>query len=610
MRRTAKSEITTYEDFVQANLDFHNDADLISELTVTESRIEGRLDELAKALSFFYSYPDVFADLMVPGDSDFKLFFFQRLFLRATTRYRQVFETATRGASKSFIGFLSRYITCMFVPRHQSFVTTEIKEQAANIAQQKINQDLWVKFPLLTNEMVSWRDEGGSVRKAFTGGKGYASYRFTSGSTFDVVGVDSARGLRRHSGIFEEVILLDPIPINESIIPLMNIPRLTAQGRILEDEQANGQKIFITSAGYQGTFAYDKMLETLVKSAVYPEDYICLTIDYRIPMYHNLIAPKLITEIKSSPSFSKDSFEREYFSKWSGEVKGAAFSYASIMRSRKVKFADYQNKAKETEFGSEFYVVSADMAKDGAASTAVTITKVRPGRYSYNYLLVNGFEISTTDYEEVARRLKETALQYEAKLLVYDASGIGASIRDWLNKPSSPSGQSGPLPGFGIINPPTSAERDLIKYQENNICYEIKATGQSASDINQFFFSRVGSGSWRMLIPFREAVKRYEKNKSFVYAKQADQQRVMAPYQACDRLQQELLNLDIKEVTSGTGSALRVTRRDTKIQKDFFSSAEYGMYAAHVHFELPYYKKLVRRERGFDISAYYGVNEV
>lgn len=606
--------IDNYDDFVHLYLDFYNDTHLISELSVTENRIKPHLAEIADAMSFLYAYPDVFADLMVPADSKFQLYFFQRLFLRATTRYRQVFETATRGASKSFIGFLSRYLTCMFVPRHQSFVTTDVKEQAANIAQQKINQDLWTKFPLLTNEMIPWRDEGGSIRKPFTSGKGYANYRFSSGSTFDVIGVDTARGMRRHSGIFEEVILLDPIPINESIIPLMNIPRLTAHGTVLEDEQANGQKIFITSAGYQGTFAYEKMIETLLKSVVYPEDYICLTIDYRVPMFHNLISPKIITEIKSSPSFSNESFLREYYSKWSGEVKGAAFSYNNILRARKIPQADYKNRAKTSEensgYGEEFYIVSADMAKDGAAATAVTVTKVRPGKFSYNYLVVNGFEIQTTDYESVARKLKEVALHFEAKLLVYDASGIGASIRDWLNKPTSGTSKINELPGFGIINPPASSERDIIKYTDNNICYEIKANGQSASDINQFFFSRVNSGSWKMLISFREAVQKYEKYKNFVYAKKDEQQQMMLPFQTCDRLQEELLNLDIKEIGTGSGSTLRVTRRNPAIQKDFFSSAEYAMYAAHVYFELPYYKKRIRQQQGFDISAYYGVTKV
>lgn len=422
----------TFEEFQNELFGFYNDEHLISDVVVTEQRLDPHIDKLAKAMSFYYSYPDLFTDLMKPVDSKFELYFFQRLILRAYNRYRQVFVTATRGASKSFLGFLSRYLTCMFVPGHLSFVVSEVKEQAANIATQKINQDLWMKFPLLANEMLPFREPGGTIRKAMVSGRGYARYTFTSGSQFDVVGIDTARGLRRHSGIFEEVILLDPIPINESIIPLMNIPRATKLGEINPNEVANSQKVFVTSAGYQYTFAYDKMIETLLKSIVYPNDYIAITIDFRVPVYHDLISPKIINELRSSPSYSQESFDREYFSHWSGKVKGAAFNYEAIKRTRKIVQADYVNKARTSEqnngYGDEFYVVAADMAKDGAASTAVTIVKVRPLENWYSYLMVNGFEIDTTDYEKVARILKETALHYEARLLIYDATGINKPV--------------------------------------------------------------------------------------------------------------------------------------------------------------------------------------
>ena len=110
-----------------------------------------------------------------------------------------------------------------------------------------------------------------ALKNATISGKGYARYRFSSGSELDVIGIGTSRGLRRHSAIFEEVILLDAQPINESIIPLMNIPRLTQLGEINPNEKANAQKLFVTSAGYQYTFAYDKMIETLLQSVLDPE---------------------------------------------------------------------------------------------------------------------------------------------------------------------------------------------------------------------------------------------------------------------------------------------------------------------------------------------------
>ena len=38
--------------------------------------------------------------------------------------------------------------------------------------------------------------------------------------------------------------------------------------------------------------------------------------------------------------------------------------------------------------------------------------------------------------KKVSNILKKTVMSYDARLLVYDAQGIGAAIRDWLNKDS------------------------------------------------------------------------------------------------------------------------------------------------------------------------------
>lgn len=70
------------------------------------------------------------------------------------------------------------------------------------------------------------------------------------------------------------------------------------------------------------------------------------------------------------------------------------------------------------------------MAKDGSAKTAVVVMKVRPKKYFFTYSLVNLFTIDNTDYEKVSNILKKTVMDYNAKLLVYDANGIGAAIRD------------------------------------------------------------------------------------------------------------------------------------------------------------------------------------
>lgn len=179
----------------------------------------------------------------------------------------------------------------------------------------------------------------GQLRNAFVSGTDYAEYRFTHGGIFDVVG-GTIRGFRRNSGIFEEVIQLDPVFTNEVAIPLLNKPREDIFGRVNPNEP-HGNKIFITTAGYQDTYAHDKLIETLAFTAVDPDHYMVLGGSYTIPVEHGLLEENTIRELISSPSYSQDSFEREYMSIWSGAQKGSVFSAGTIQDLRTVVRAHY-----------------------------------------------------------------------------------------------------------------------------------------------------------------------------------------------------------------------------------------------------------------------------
>jgi hypothetical protein len=174
------------------------------------------------------------------------MFFEQRMVLRAMARYRQSFFTFTRGFSKSFLAFYNKYTTCMFIPRHKAFIVAGTKAQAALIAREKVIDDLWVKFPLLANEMRKFK-VANKTKTPYRSSGDSVEFDFSNGSVFDVIG-GQMRGGRRHSGIFEEVITLDPVYTNETVIPLLNTTRANIRGEINPNEP-QGQKTFITSAG-------------------------------------------------------------------------------------------------------------------------------------------------------------------------------------------------------------------------------------------------------------------------------------------------------------------------------------------------------------------------
>ena len=588
---SALEEAMYLEPQIDAYISFLNSSNSAQVKILRKERVKANLDLYANALNTFLVYPDILADIMTPRKSKFSMFFAQRIVLRCMARHRQTFATYTRAFSKSFLAFYQQYTSSMIVPRSNGFVTAGTKSQAAQIAKEKVIQDLWVKFPLLKNEM-----QKRGIKAAYTEGTDYAEFRFTSGSVFDVVG-GHPRGMRRHKGIFEEVIEQDPVVVNEEIIPLMNAQRTNCRGEV-NPYEPHGQKIYITTAGYMQTFAYDKNIETLCYCVLDPDHYMILGGSYVVPLMHGRLEAQTMREIISSPSFDRGSLDREYKSRWSGAQSGAAFGASVIESLRKIVRAE--EKAMELSDG-EFYAISADMAKDGSADTAVIVFRVTPGAYMFNYKMVNLFTINSTDYEIVANELKKTIALYDAKLFIFDANGIGAALRDWINKPTIDKDTGIELPGYGIINPPKGAEKDIIKYPKyRTICYEIKSGGKEGEHIHRIFFSRVSNGSVRGLIKMHEALNRFSQNITFQRASENAKRAKLQPYRYMDLMEEELKNLIIIDTSDNVSNTLRVDRRNKKIQKDFFSAAEYGIYGVFTQIEQEYYKK--RQKKSFSWS--------
>ena len=560
---------------------------------LTKKRVNEHFQECGEMLNLFIVYPDRFVDLIIPHNSHFKLFFFQRLMIRCIARGNATFETFSRGTSKSFNADLERYLHCMFIPRHNTTITAGTNKQAAEIAKQKVVDDLWVKFPLLANEMQK-RKVAGKILDAYKMGKDYVEFNFKNGSS---LGLGNVRGLRRQSLIFEEVIEQDEVKVNEVYIPLLNEPRKMYNG-LINPYEPQSQQIYITTAGYQNTFAYQKLIEILCRSVLEPEKYFVLSGSYRIPLSCGLTAQKQIEDVINSPSFSKSSFEREYESRWSDAPMGAAFSSNVITSLRQVKVVELKDKRTPEQIENDcFYVICADMAKDGAADTAVGVAKVIPKEHYFTYKFINLLTIPSTDYMVVANTFKKLVLTYNAKLLVYDANGVGAGLRDWLNKQTTDE-YGNILEGLGIINPPSTSERDLIKYpKDKTIIYEIKSGGRIGEQIHFFFFSRMSTGAITFPIKLSEALNLYSKNKGFVKMSIRKQQEYLLPFKVMDLMEAELKNLDIVNTSDQMSNTMKIIRRSESIQKDFFSMAEYLVWAVNQYFELDYYKRRSRKSR-------------
>lgn len=578
-------EIEEYINFMEQNE--QSDIGFLSKKKVDEN-----FEAIGNYLNKFIVYPDLFVDLITPSDSHFKLIFFQRMMIRCMARGIATFETFSRGTSKSFLADLDRYLHCMFVPRHNTTITAGTNKQAAEIAKQKVVNDLWVKFPLLGNEMQK-RKVSGKWQEPYIMGADYVEFKFKNGSS---LGLGNVRGLRKESLILEEVIEQDQVKVNEVYIPMLNRPRTMHNG-LINPYEPQSQQIYVTTAGYQGTFAYQKLIEILCRSILEPTKYYVLTGTYRLPLSAGLTSKKQIEDVINSPTFEKKSFEREYESIWSDAPMGAAFSTSLVSQLRQVKKVELKNNLTDKMQDEHcFYAICADMAKDGAADTAVGVAKVIPKDHYFTYKFVNLFTVPSTDYMVIANAFKKAVIAYDAKLLIYDANGVGAGIRDWLNKTTTDKDGT-LLEGLGIINPPTTSEHDIIKYPKSKtICYEIKSGGKIGEQIHFFFFSRMSTGAVTFPIKLTEALNLYAKNKSFMNMSMRKKEEFMSSFKNMDKMEEQLKNLDLVNTSDNMSNSLKIVRRNAAIQKDYFSMAEYLVWAVNQHIELSYYKKKKKKK--------------
>lgn len=100
-------------------------------VVVTEDYLKKNFDNIGDMLSIFSAYPDVFLDFITPEDSNFKLFFYQRVTLRAIMRYKDIYITAPRAFSKTFITILGLILQCIFMPGTKRFICAPGKGQSA-----------------------------------------------------------------------------------------------------------------------------------------------------------------------------------------------------------------------------------------------------------------------------------------------------------------------------------------------------------------------------------------------------------------------------------------------------------------------------------------------
>lgn len=387
---------------------------------LTESYLEEHEELFRQYCEFFTAYPDIFLDIIKPQDSNFSLFFYQRIALRAMMRYKEVYITAPRAFSKSFITIMALLLQCIFIPGTRRFICAPNKKQSAQIAKEKIGE-IYDKYPLIRREVLGghFEDMPGNF------GADYVKLTFRNGSTFEVVGaLESTRGQRKHGGLVDETRDHDEQLISEVVLPLLNVSRRLPNNTVNQKEP-NQQTLFMTSAGTKTSYAYIKLIDVFENSIINPENSFCFGCDYRIPVMHGLLDKDFVNKMRLSPSYDETSFAREYLSRWSGASEESWFSFDKLNRRRQLK--NPETSANNMNGPNEFYLLSTDVGRLNDQTVCV-VFKVNVVKGIYMASLVNIYVLGLTakdkTFDRQAIDLKRIIRNFNPYQVVIDINGL------------------------------------------------------------------------------------------------------------------------------------------------------------------------------------------
>lgn len=524
------------------------------------------MPEIRKCIAFYREYPDIFIDDIKGPDCNFRFYFYQRVFLRIVMRHRKVYATFPRAYSKSFLSMMALMLRCILYPGCELFITTGGKEQAASITVAKIDE-ICRLIPALNNE-INW-DRGVSKKS-----KDSVEYVFKCGSKINILAArESSRGQRRTGGLMEECVLIDQDALNEIIIPTTNVDRRLGDGSRHPEETVNKSQIYITTAGYKNSFAYDKLIELLIESVLEPDKTMIMGGTWETPVTEGLLNEDFVEELKMSGTFNEASFEREYCSIWSGDAENAYFSANIFEKHRQLLQPEYEYSGRSAK--NAYYVLGIDVGRFGCTSEIMVIKVTPQVQGAAIKTLVNLYSFEEEHFEDQAIKIKKLFFKYKARVCAIDANGLGAGLVDYMVKTQIDPETGDTLPPFGVEN---DDEGRYKKFRTEDTIRDamflIKANAPINTEAHVYVQTQLSSGKIKFLIDEKEAKIKLMSTKMGQEMSPDERAEKLMPFTLTTVLKDQMMNL----VEDNEGVNIILKQNNRGIKKDKFSAFEYGLY--------------------------------
>lgn len=534
---------------------------------LSEERLLAQLDNLRQKIAFFRQYPDLFIDFIQGPKGEFKFLYYQRIFLRIVMRHRYVYATFPRAYSKSFLSMMALMIRCILFPGADLFVTTGGKEQAASITVAKI-EEICRLIPAMNNE-INW--ERGKTKKS----RDDVNYIFKNGSRISILAAkESSRGQRRTGGVMEECVLIDQTMLNEVIIPTTNVNRQLPDGTRDSKEVVNKSQIYITTAGWKNSFAYDKLIQLLIRSLIEPDEVMIMGGTYETPITEGLLDEDFVQQLKLSGTFNEDSFDRQYRSLWSGDAQNAFFSSQTFDKHRVLRQPEGEYSGRSSRLA--YYVLGVDVGRIGCTSEVMVFKCTPQPQGAAIKSLVNLYTFEAQHFQQQAIHIKKIYYKYKARKIALDTNGLGIGLLDFMVLAQET--QDGDyLPPFGIDNDDEGVYKShfkgLSQYQKDAI-FQIKANAPINTQAYSYTQTQMSSGKIKFLIDEAQAKAKLMQTRTGQNMTSDKRNEYLRPFVLTTVLREQMLNL----VEDNEGVNIILKQDSRGIKKDKFSAFVYGLY--------------------------------
>ena len=89
-----------------------------------------------------------------------------------------------------------------------------------------------------------------------------------------------------------------------------NVDRRLADGSRDPKDTVNKSQVYITTAGWKNSFAYEHLIEMLIDSILDPGEVLILGGTYEVPVEAGLLSEDFVDQLKLQGTFNDASFDR------------------------------------------------------------------------------------------------------------------------------------------------------------------------------------------------------------------------------------------------------------------------------------------------------------